>query len=182
MQTPEQIIRHYIAGKDGNRPALFDQCFSEQAALQMESNTDAVSFPAKMLGREAIALNIASEFARTYENIFTFCIGAKPADHLLEFSCPWVVAMTVKDDHTGRLGWGQYQWHFDPDSEGLCCALTICIQEMLVVQPKDASQLVRATSALPYPWVQTTDLLTLTNLEIAQAEPLQQWLTNLNQT
>lgn len=179
MNTPEQIIYRYLAGKDANRPAQFDHCFSEHAKVQIRSGTDAVSLPGSLNGRDEISQALARDFARTYENIFTFCVGQKPAPHLQAFNCPWIVAMTVKDDQTGRLGWGHYQWQFKPQEAGLCSELIIRIDNMLILPRDDGPRLIRWAMALPYPWCTDNDLANPLSATSATVEPFNRWVSQI---
>lgn len=180
MNTPSQTIARYLAGKDGNRPAQFDHCFTPQATVHMVSNSDAVSFPDKMQGRQSIAKSIVRDFSSTYEDIYTFCLSAKPNPNVAQFSCPWVVAMTAKDDQSARLGWGQYDWQFDSQQNGLCSALTIHIDEMLVLRNDSASVISHWADQLPYPWC-TANEMQVRPLALPANDQLQEWITRLAQ-
>ncbi len=149
--TPAAAIRAYIQAKDGNRPYLLDAAFSEDATLQMIVHSEAISFPAASVGRQAIAETLVRRFNQTYENIYTLCIGQPPADDANTFACDWLVAMSTKDDGALRLGCGRYDWSFMP-ADYRVRALTITIERMDILPPEDLPAVMDWVSALPYPW------------------------------
>ena len=93
MPTPTESITGYIRAKDSNRPHLLDAVFAADATVQMHVQTDAISFPSSLQGRDAIADTLVRRFNQTYENIYTLCIGEPPEADAQIYSCDWFVAM-----------------------------------------------------------------------------------------
>jgi hypothetical protein len=149
--TPAESICTYIKAKDGNRPHLLDAAFTEDAVLQMLVRTESISFPASSVGRVAIAETLVRRFNQTYENVYTLCISAPPADVLEAFSCAWLVAMSEKQGGAVRIGCGRYDWSF-LRTEHRVRALTITIDAMEVLPVETLAPVMKWMSALPYPW------------------------------
>jgi hypothetical protein len=149
--TPAESIRAYIRAKDGNRPHRLDAAFTEDATLQMIVRTEAISFPAASVGREAIAETLVRRFNQTYENIYTLCIGQPPPVDATAFACDWLVAMSEKQGGAVRVGCGRYDWSFTP-AEHRVRALTITIEAMETLPPDTLQSVMKWVSALPYPW------------------------------
>jgi SnoaL-like domain len=144
-------IAAYIRAKDGNRPHLLDAAFTDDATLQMIVRTAAISFPASVAGRDAIADTLVRRFNQTYENVYTLCIGSPPAVASEVFSCDWLVVMSEKQGGAVRIGCGRYDWSFAA-SGGKVRALTITIDAMEILPPDALAAAMDWVSALPYPW------------------------------
>jgi len=149
--SPADVLRTYFHAKDENRPHLLDRVFTPVAVLEIRNQTSTIAFPSLMSGRDAIADVLARDFAKTYENVYSFYLQ-RPTGALPEFDCQWVVAMTEKDSRSARLGCGRYAWQFDADSNGLANRLTIDIAEMGVLEPSAAGETFAALALLTYPW------------------------------
>ena len=149
--TPAECILAYIRAKDGNRPHLLDAAFTEDATLQMIVRTEAISFPASSVGREAIAETLVRRFNQAYENIYTLCIGSPPTANAEAFSCDWLVAMSEKQGGAVRIGCGRYDWSFSP-VERRVRALAITIEAMEILPSEALNPVLNWVSALPYPW------------------------------
>lgn len=151
MHTTADSIRAYILAKDGNRPHLLTAAFTGDATLRMVVRTDAIAFPAVSTGRDAIAETLVRRFNQAYENVYTLCIGAPPADNSAWFSCNWLVAMSAKDGGAVRVGCGRYDWEFTPDQHK-ASALAITIEAMEILPADSLEQVMQWMSGLPYPW------------------------------
>ena len=151
MNSPADSIAAYIKAKDGNRPHLIDAAFTRDAILKMQVRTDSISFPASAIGRAAIAETLVRRFNQTYENIYTFCIGAPPAGPDRSFSCDWLVAMSEKESREVRVGAGRYDWTFAADDHRVG-SLTITIDVMETLAQDRLAPVMAWVSSLPYPW------------------------------
>ena len=151
MTTLKDSIESYILAKDGNRPHLLMDAFAPDASLAMTVKTSAIAFPQETQGRDAISSVLVSDFALKYENVYTFCVGAIPADDQREFSCDWLVCMTEKTTGAVRIGHGRYDWTRDADSAQVT-RLHITIEAMDTLPATFADSLLRWASRLPYPW------------------------------
>ena len=158
MHTPAHSIEHYIHAKDGNRPDLLRHCFTPDASLEMTVRTATIAFPAQTSGRSAIADVLVSNFARTYENVYTLCIGQPPAGHASTHACQWLVGMSVKASGELRIGCGDYLWQFVPGS-GLVRHLSITIEDMQVYAAQDLEPVMNWLQSLSYPWCMAQDLV-----------------------
>jgi len=78
MKTPSESIAAYLHAKDGNRPHLLAQAFTDDAMLQMAVHTGAISFPPVSRGRETIGEVLVRRFGQSYENVYTFCPASPP--------------------------------------------------------------------------------------------------------
>lgn len=156
MQTPADAIHSYFRAKDGSRPHWMGNAFTEDASLQVQVRHGAISFPPVSHGREAITEALVRQFARSYENVYSFCLSAPPAPQDPAFTCHWLVVMTEKDSRAVRVGCGNYDWRFDPVS-GLASSLSIQIENMLTLPPQYAGRVMQWVSQLPYPWCPAPD-------------------------
>ncbi|WHS63047.1 hypothetical protein [Pseudomonas sp. G2-4] len=154
MNTPQLSIQQYINAKDGNRPHLLSQALAPDAILDMIVRTGSISFPDHVEGRAAIGDVLVSRFGQTFENVYTFCLGAPPATDANVFQCKWLVAMSGKDGGEARVGCGLYDWQFDPTSR-LTERLTITIQHMKTLPAADLPMVMAWASRLDYPWCST---------------------------
>lgn len=149
--SPAASIAGYIRAKDGNRPHLLDAAFAPDATLRMVVQTDAIAFPPTSQGREAIAQTLVRRFNQTYENVYTFCLGAPPQADAESFSCDWLVAMSEKESGAVRIGCGRYDWVFDRASHQVQ-ALTITIAAMEILATDTLTPVIDWAASLPYPW------------------------------
>jgi len=147
----EDVLRTYFHAKDENRPHLLDRIFTPAAILEIRNHTSTIAFPSLTSGRDAIADVLVRDFAKTYENVYSFYLQ-RPTGPLPGFDCQWVVAMTEKGSRSVRLGCGRYAWQFDTDATGLASRLTIDIAEMQVLEPSAAGETFAALALLTYPW------------------------------
>ena len=148
---PAAAISAYILAKDGNRPHLMPEAFTEGALLTMDVRTDTIQFPQATHGRDGITDVLVRRFNQTYENVYTFCLGAPPLAPAPDFECGWLVVMSEKASGRLRTGSGRYAWTFDEDS-GLVSGLVITIDGMLVLAPELVPTAMAWARALPYPW------------------------------
>lgn len=151
MASPAESILAYVMAKDGNRPHLLNGTFASDVVVQMRVLTDSISFPPLLEGREAIAETLVRKFNQTYENIYTFCIGAPPASDAESFSCDWIVAMSEKQGGAVRIGCGVYDWSFVRTGARVK-SLDITIAAMEILPPDALAPVMNWLSKLPYPW------------------------------
>jgi hypothetical protein len=156
MPTPAQAIENYILSKDGNRPHLLRQAFASDATLHMQVKTGAISFPPDVQGRTAIGQVLVRQFGQSYENVYTFCLGAPPADEATSHQCKWLVGMSDKATGALRFGCGLYHWRF---GAGLTTHLEITIEQMLICPAAKLEPVMDWLQQLPYPWCPADQLL-----------------------
>jgi len=70
--VPSGLVEHddSILTKDGNRPWLMRQAFSEDARLEMVVKTDAISFPSSATDIDAITDALVPRFSSDQENVY----------------------------------------------------------------------------------------------------------------
>ena len=151
MQTPAQSIVTYLQAKDGNRPHLMKRAFAASATLDIVVRTGTIAFPPHTAGLDAIEEVVVRNFARSYENVYTFCLSDPPGPEETAFSCPWLVGMSEKQGGAVRLGCGRYDWSFHPRSY-LVERLTITIDRMNTLPAASLDPVMAWLSGLPYPW------------------------------
>ena len=151
MLSKTDAIQAYILAKDGNRPFLLNDVFTEDAVLQMDVQTDSIAFPSSVSGRSAIADTLVREFNQKYENIYTFCIADESVIEGNKFNCPWLVVMTEKRNGALRVGYGRYDWTFSL-SDNKVESLIITIKFMETDTAEAAPDMLNWASGLPYPW------------------------------
>ena len=162
MPTPAQAIENYIQAKDGNRPHLLRQAFTSDATLEMRVNTGAIAFPPSVEGRTAIGEVLVSRFGQTFENVYTFCLGALPREEATSHQCKWLVGMSDKATGALRFGCGWYEWQF---AAGLATHLTITIEQMLVCPAAEVEPVMDWLQRLSYPWCPTDQLLSAPSID-----------------
>ena len=152
INNEQEVISQYIYAKDHNRPHLMASAFTADAWLEMQLKTQNIEFPAESIGREAITETLVSNFGQQYENVYTFCISDSFVGQGNNASCNWFVAMTEKANGNVRVGCGRYDWRFVQEPSLLADQLRITIDEMLVLEPRFASEVLQWASGLAYPW------------------------------
>jgi len=158
MPTSTESIATYILAKNGNRPFLMRQAFSEDIALEMVVKTDAISFPSTASGLKAVEDILVRRFGVEYENIYTFCLSQPSKTERAIFQCHWLVGMSARD--TGqplRVGCGRYDWHFNAHGKVVRLAITIEITKILPGAELD--EVMPWLSSLPYPWCSPSQAL-----------------------
>ncbi len=151
MNSPADSIANYISAKDSNRPHLLERAFTKDVSLNMNVQTDAITFPPSVIGREAVADTLVRRFGQTYENIYTFCLCARPLQGDRALSCGWLVAMSEKQAGAVRVGCGRYDWSFS-STDSRVDSLAITISAMEVLPAAALGRVMNWVQALPYPW------------------------------
>ncbi len=151
--TAESLIHTYFRAKDENRPHLMSQVFAEDARLEMQVNSDAISFPAVTQGLAAITDVLVRKFDQVYENIYSFALQQPASDSGADhFSCDWMVVMSEKESRMVRVGCGRYDWKFQGHAPYLVEQLRITIEAMQVFPPDPGETTLAWAAELPYPW------------------------------
>ena len=151
MRSTSEAIETYIRAKDGNRPILMGEVFAEDAELEITVVGGSITLPQKSSGLEAISDTLVREFARSYENICTFCLAMPQSQDASTFSCNWLVGMSEKENRNVRVGFGRYDWCFRSSTHEVA-RLSISVQIMESLAPATVVTVMRWLSALPYPW------------------------------
>jgi len=160
MPKKYEAIENYILAKDGNRPFLLEHAFTDNAALKVITQTDAIKFPTTLTGRQAIADTMVSNFNQQFENIYTICIDERPQISNNEYHCHWLVVMTEKQTMSLRTGWGRYEWKYD-SQDNRVQSLDITIVDMQTSSSSAETPAVLLwVSKLPYPWCSLSNIIT----------------------
>jgi hypothetical protein len=149
---PQAVLENYFRAKDVNRPHMLEYVFAPEAELVVVNHdASAISFPARTLGREAIADVLVRNFGQIYENVYSFYLSSPPAAGEA-FSCGWLVAMSEKQGKSARVGCGRYDWSFAKAAPHLATHLTITIHAMQVLPSHELAPVLAWVQALGYPW------------------------------
>lgn len=151
MNTAQLAIQHYLLAKDGNRPHLLSRAFVPEAILDMVVRTGSISFAPHVEGVGGIGDMLVRQFGQTFENVYTFCLGAPPEAQASTYACKWLVGMSDKSSGEVRVGCGFYEWQFSAKS-GLVETLTITIEHMKTLPAADLDPVMTWVSGLSYPW------------------------------
>ncbi len=164
--TPQAVLRNYFHAKDENRPHLLECVFEPSAELVVVNHASAISFPARTVGREAIADVLVRNFGQSYENVYSFYLSRPPVD-AAAFSCGWLVAMSEKQSKSARVGCGRYDWSFAKAVPHLATHLTITIHAMQVLPAAQFAAVLAWLQALSYPWCTAEEVVcTAPNIEL----------------
>jgi hypothetical protein len=155
---PGRLLRDYVRAKDENRPHVLQRVFADDARLEIRNCSAAIDFPATTTGREAIADLLVRDFARRYENVYTFCLD-RPSGALERFDCDWLVVMSDKAEHRPHVGCGAYAWRFDEHGARRVCGLTITIRQMVVLPVRTLQDVIAWLPRLSYPWSSKAEVL-----------------------
>ena len=63
--APETVLRNYFHAKDENRPHMLERVFEPGAEVVVVNHASTISFPARTVGRVAIADLLVWDFGRT---------------------------------------------------------------------------------------------------------------------
>ena len=149
--TPNSVLRSYFHAKDENRPHILERVFEPSAELVVINHASTIAFPARTIGREAIADVLVRNFGQTYENVYSFYLRSAPAG-AKAFACGWLVAMSEKQSKSARVGCGRYDWSFAKTPPHLATHLTITIDAMQVLPSTELAAVLGWVQALSYPW------------------------------
>ena len=149
--SPERLLRTYFLAKDGNRPHLMSDVFSESVVLEMIVKTGTISFPPVTQGLAAVTDVLVRRFAQAYENIYSFYL-CDPPPAAAVVSCDWLVGMSEKSGGAVRVGCGRYDWRFQQEAPFLADRLVVTIEAMQVLDPGELRPVMAWLAALPYPW------------------------------
>jgi hypothetical protein len=155
--TPDVVLRNYFHAKDENRPHLLERVFDPDAELVVVDHPGAMSFPARTVGREAIADVLVRSFGQMHENVYSFYLS-RPTTDIAAFSCGWLVVMSEKQSKSVRVGCGRYDWSFAQAAPQRATHLTITIDLMQVLPATDLAAVLAWVQSLTYPWCSTEEV------------------------
>lgn len=170
----ELVLASYFHAKDCNRPHLLKRVFASDARLEVRNASAAIAFPAVTVGLEEIAEVFVREFGRTNENVYSFYL-AKPVGPVRQFSCPWLVGMTAKQDKSVRVGCGKYEWSFVYEPTLCATELVISIEVMQVLSSSAQTQVLAWLEQLARPW-SSADAIVRTAPALEELAPVLNYL------
>ena len=155
MNTPKDLLEAYLQAKDLNRPSVILDCYTPDAVLTYSIATDTISFPAKVLGADAIAQTLVRDFRKNFDCCKTYYVCDSIAHDVQRIDfMPWLVIMRQVSNTALRLGKGCYRWRFERDETRMrVCAMHIHIERMDIIEDRDGNKLHALHAALPYPWL-----------------------------
>jgi hypothetical protein len=156
MPTPRSLLERYVRAKDSVQPELMREIYASNAELAYSIATDAISFPARAVGLDAITRTLVVDFATRFGQCRTYYVSdAPPADDSAFVRVPWLVVMREAAAASLRIGKGYYEWTFvrNAASELRVTAMRIHIERMDAIADPDATLLAAAQAELPYPWL-----------------------------
>lgn len=161
MSTPRALLDLYVQAKDLTQPHLVPRIYSDDAVLTFSIATDAISFPARIEGRDAIGGTLVSDFGLRFSRCKTYYVcAAPPRDTETTVLLPWLVIMRETAPGTLRFGRGCYRWTFGRRSgAGLqVSAMHIYVDRMDVIEDPAGRILDAAQAGLSYPWLTPPEL------------------------
>lgn len=147
-----RALETYIDAKDNNRPRRIHEAFRADAVLTISLATSAIAFPAQVVGADAIAKTLVTDFGAQYSRCRTYyvCDSLDVRDGVID-ALPWLVLMRETASGALRLGHGVYRWTFD--NTPAVSAFDIHIARMDVLPDADGALLGALQQGLDYPWL-----------------------------
>jgi len=156
MSTPRDLLERYVEAKDFTRPALMPQIYRPEAVLTYDIATDAIRFPARTEGIEAITRTLITDFALQFRDCRTYYVCEAPSgDAQTVAVVPWLVVMREVDTGNLRVGRGYYRWTFQVEGSAgkRVSAMHIHIDRMDRIDDPNGQIRQAVQSVLPYPWL-----------------------------
>jgi hypothetical protein len=147
-----RALETYIDAKDNNRPGRIHEAFTADAVLTISLATSAIAFPAQVVGADAIAKTLVTDFGAQYTRCRTYyvCDSLDVHDGVID-ALPWLVLMRETATGAFRVGHGVYRWTFD--NTPAVSAFDIHIARMDVLPDADGALLGALQQGLDYPWL-----------------------------
>lgn len=159
MTTERALLARYVEAKDFTRPALMAAIYRQDAVLTYSIATDAISFPARTEGVDAITRVLVVEFGARYRDCRTYYLEDCRREQPDEWRIPWLVVMREPQAQALRIGRGFYRWCFDRTPATLrVAAMHIHIERMDAIADPQAQSMRAIQAALPYPWLTSATL------------------------
>jgi hypothetical protein len=152
-----RALEIYIDAKDNTRPGRIAEAFAADAVLTISLATSAIAFPARVVGADAIAKTLVTDFGAQYTRCRTYyvCDSLDVHGGVID-ALPWLVVMRETASGALRVGHGVYRWSFD-DAQAVS-GFDIHIARMDVVPDADGALLDALQAGLDYPWLAPADL------------------------
>jgi hypothetical protein len=147
-----RALETYIDAKDNTRPRRIAEAFAADAVLTISLATSAIAFPARVVGADAIAKTLVTDFGAQYTRCRTYyvCDSLDAHGGVID-ALPWLVVMRETASGALRVGHGVYRWIFD-DTQAVT-GFDIHIARMDVMPDADGALLDALQEGLDYPWL-----------------------------
>ncbi|HZP87828.1 MAG TPA: hypothetical protein VFB54_13515 [Burkholderiales bacterium] len=153
------LLERYVEAKDFNRPDVATRLFRRDVVLTYSIATDAIAFPARTSGFDAVVRVLIADFATRYTRCRTYYIEDLLREDGEVLHVPWLVVMREDEARALRIGRGWYRWTFaSEEDQRRVCALHIHIERMDPMPDREAGLLSRIQAVLPYPWLRSATL------------------------
>jgi len=155
MDTPRALLERYVRAKDEVQPQLMRDIYRANAVLTYTIETDAIAFPARTVGLDAIMRTLVVDFSTRFASCKTYYICDEPPRDDAGFArIPWLVVMREPAAQMLRIGKGYYEWSFEHDTHGArVSAMHIHIHRMDAIIDPRSDLMMSAQAQLPYPWL-----------------------------
>jgi hypothetical protein len=147
-----RALETYIDAKDNTRARRIADAFAADAVLTISLATQAIAFPARTVGADAIATTLVTDFGAQYARCRTYyvCDSLEVRGGVID-ALPWLVVMREPASGALRVGHGVYRWTFDETPA--VTGFDIHIARMDVVPDADGALLDALQEGLDYPWL-----------------------------
>jgi hypothetical protein len=147
-----RVLETYIDAKDNTRARRIAEAFAADAVLTISLATQAIAFPGRTVGADAIAKTLVTDFGAQYARCRTYyvCDSLEVQGGVID-ALPWLVVMREPASRALRVGHGVYRWTFDETPA--VTDFDIHIARMDVVPDADGALLDALQEGLDYPWL-----------------------------
>lgn len=158
------LLDQYIIGKDQDKYQILETIYDSEAELDFEINSNAITFPSKVVGNIAIAKTLSADFNKKYEKVKTYYLSLNISKKDSIQKQPWLVVMKEKGADLTRIGTGYYNWKFIGSNNNLkIINHKIYIHSMLEIHDAKSEQLKEIQKNLEYPWTQKSVVVNILN-------------------
>ena len=153
--SPSYLLDRYIIGKDQDKYQILETIYDKKAEVEFEINSNAITFPSKIIGNTAIAKTLSADFNKKYEKVKTYYLSKTISGKNNIQEQPWLAVMKEIGTDLTRIGTGYYNWKFiDRYSDLKIFKHKIYIHAMLDIHDTRSQQLKEIQVKLEYPWVE----------------------------
>lgn len=145
------MLRTYFHAKDEIQPHLIADVFANDARLEVNDRPGHLGFPGVTVGLEGITDVLVRRFNQAYENVHSYHMD-RPKRAAAVYSCDRLVGMTDKESRNVRVGCGRHDWTFAGHPDLQVTGLVFTIEQMVVLAPAYATEVMHSLRLLDYPW------------------------------
>lgn len=153
------LLESYVEGKDRNRPGVIEGIYAPDAVVTFDIRTPRITFPPEIRGSACIARILSADFNRRFSSPRTYYLKGPRGgrgDNSVRGQ-PWLVIMQEASTGLINVGWGTYDWFFEPphvesDPPWQIRRHHISIWEMVSPEDPDIRDPKDLQHPLSYPW------------------------------